>query len=163
MALPLFKPESMLAEVELLQLLDRADHQARDRLRRFGSVWPFGAYVCPSGYVHPLESDPANYALPHYLQYEILHDRLVNMAWRDRLIAYTLVAEIALPEEIDPRRMSSLRVHFESAELSVYHYRPFTLAPCRSEPPDAADRRRIRFLEPVVTPAGRHVFEAAAR
>ena len=163
MALPLFKPDSPLAEFELLELLDRSNRQARERLRRFGTVWPFGSYVCPAGFVHPLESDPANYALPHYMQYEILHDRLVAMAWKDRLIAYTLVAQIGLPPEFDAARTPSIRVHFESPEKSVYMYTPFLQAPCRAHPPTVADFQRTRFLESFVTPAGANVFEARQR
>lgn len=163
MALPLLRPDSRLAEFELLQLLARCTVQARDRYVRFGTVWPFGLYVSPSGHVLPLESDPARYTLPHYLQYEILHDRLVNMAWQDRLIAYALGAQIALPEEVDAARTDSIRVHFESPEMSVYSYTPFQPAPCRAWPPTRADRERTRFLDEVVTPAHPNVFETVRR
>lgn len=160
MALPLLRPDSRLAEFELLQLLARCTAQARERYVRFGTVWPFGLYVCPSGHVHPLESDPARYALPHYLQYEILHERLVAMAWQGRVIAYAMAAEIRLPEELDPTRTPSIRVHFESPEVSIYNYTPFLPAPCRAQPPTRADRERTRFLEPLVTPAQANVFVA---
>ncbi|WP_374339583.1 hypothetical protein [Methyloversatilis sp.] len=163
MALPLIKPDSPLAEFELLQLLSRCSAQARQRYLRFGTVWPFGVFVCPNGYVHPLESEPAKYGLPNYIQYEILHDRLVSMAWEDRLIAYALAAQIALPEELDAARTQSLRVHFESPEMSVYMYNPFIPPPCQALSPTRADRERTRFLDTFVTPANPNVFEALRR
>lgn len=162
MTLPLLKPDSALADFELLELLDRCTRQARERLVRFGTVWPFGAYVCPAGYVHALESDPANYTLPHYVQYEILHDRLVAMAWDDRLIAYSLAAQINVPPELDAASTQSIRVHFESPGISTYLYTPFLPAPCRSLQPTAADRQRMRFIEPFAAAAHPNVFGAEA-
>jgi hypothetical protein len=160
MALPLLEPDSEFADFGLLELLDLCTRNARERLIRFGTVWPFGAYVCPAGYVRALESDPKNYALPHYAQYEILHDRLVAMAWDERLIAYALVAQISVPEEIDPARTQSIRVHFESPSVSTYLYTPFVAPPCRAMPPTRADWARTRFLEAFTTAANPNVFES---
>ncbi|WP_026224726.1 hypothetical protein [Methyloversatilis thermotolerans] len=163
MALPLLAPDTPWPELHLLELLDRGNRLARERLERFGTVWPFGIYVTPSGHVHPLESEPRHYPLPDYLQYEMLHDRLVELAWQERLIAYVLAARIALPPEIDAARKPALRVHFESPETSIYMYTPFDQPTPRGRVVSLFETRRTRYGDAFTTRALPLVFDGLTR
>jgi hypothetical protein len=115
-----------VTQEQLEKLFGFAVEFAQDMLQKNGEFYPFGATLADDGQIaaeggytgddeHPSPQDV----------YVAVHERFAAAAAENRILAAALVADVAVPEELEAPSRDAIRVHLEAQGFARFIYVPY--------------------------------------
>ncbi len=127
-----------------------------------GEFYPFGAFVNTDGKVEALAAHLGTEFPKGHELYEFLESAVKELAAEKKILAYSLVANVTVPIELNSPHPDGMRIHVVAPDYSRMIYTPYRSLPYRAMRKFLAFLPVVEYAEEITVDVPSNAFVPAA-